>query len=293
MGCDYPLKGYRRPHAAGDTRLTFNPLKALNSTNPMLVPCGQCMGCRLEKSRQWAMRCTHEAQLYEHNCFITLTFDDEHLPPGYSVRVRDMQLFIKRLRKSLRHQIRFFYSGEYGDESSRPHYHALIFNHDFYPKTLWSRNERGEPIYTSPSLSKLWSFGRATTAALTFESAAYVARYTTKKINGDATRVIWFDNAWHAVEPEFGKMSRRPGLGAPWLERFRSDVYPSDQVVIRGQVMNPPRYYDSKLTEEELEMLKRRRKAAGLRYKSERTPARRRAREIVRDARISTLKRKL
>lgn len=300
MGCDFPIKAYRSgiDPSTGKPAITFNAQKALNPDNPLMLPCGRCSGCRLERSRQWAIRCMHEAQLHEQNSFITLTFEDEHLPKDYGVHVRDLQLFFKRLRKSLSYKIRFFASGEYGDVNLRPHYHAIIFNHDFYPKTYWGKNERGDKLYTSPSLSKLWPYGLATLGAVTFESAGYVARYSMKKIGGDQAvvhyaRVHPVRKTISVVNQEFLVMSRRPGIGAPWLDRYLSDVFPSDFVVMRGRKSPVPRFYEKQLSEEELEMLKRRRKRQGLRFKDDRTPARLEARRIVRDARISVLKRKL
>lgn len=276
----------------------------------MQLPCGRCSGCRLERSRQWAIRCTHEASLYDKNCFITLTYGREHLPADYSVHVRPLQLFFKRLRKSLgSHKIRFFACGEYGDENLRPHFHALIFNYDFNDKVLHTI-VRENKIYTSQHLATLWPYGFSTLGDITFESAAYVARYNMKKVNGDQavahyTRQNPDTGQFHVVEPEFIVMSRRPGIGARWLEKFKSDVYPDDFVLLRGMKMLPPRFYDQQLTEEERDEVKRRRSTGGLTHGSKahvvrraktaanNTPARRAVREQVALARTKTLTRKL
>lgn len=245
----------------------------------------------------------HEAQLYEDNVFVTLTYSNKYLPSDYSVDLRHWQLFFKKLRFSLEpKKLRFYMCAEYGEETLRPHYHAIIFNHDFNDKVLYSM-ERENKLYTSPQLTKLWPYGLATLGDVTFESAAYVARYVTKKITifGPSdhitrrhyTRLHPLTKTLHTVQPEFSTMSRRPGLGFNWLTKFRSDVYPSDEVIARGRRMRPPRFYDSKLTEEELELLKRRRKASGLKHKPDQTPARLRVRALVRDARIKSLKRSL
>jgi len=302
--CDYPLKGYRSTQKgeSGKPLITFNPLKAMNSTNPLTIPCGRCTGCRLERSRQWGLRCTHEAQLYDENSFITLTYSDEHLPKDYSVHVREWQLFMKRLRKSLDNKkIRSFASGEYTEETLRPHYHAILFNHDFSDKIFFKKTPQKNILYTSPTLSQLWPFGFSTIGAVTFESAAYVARYVMKKYtNNDPDKVVQHYTRIHPltreaviVQPEFVTQSRRPGLGAPWLERFKSDVYPSDYVVHDGAKMNPPRFYDKILTEEELTELKRRRKAKGVPNKWNGTTERLKVRATVRDARIKSLQRTL
>lgn len=242
----------------------------------------------------------HEAQLYKDNSFITLTFSNEHLPVNYSVSVRDWQLFMKRLRKSLpqSQKIRSFACGEYGEENLRPHYHAILFNKDFSDKQFYKRDRNGNVLYTSQQLSQIWPFGHATTGDVTFESAAYVARYVMKKITGEPaeahyTRMHPLTGKIHRVQPEFVTQSRRPGLGAPWLERFKSDVYPSDFIITRGARSRPPRFYDERLTEEELEELKRRRKATGRRFKDDNTPERLRVRHEVAKARVALLKRTL
>lgn len=239
----------------------------------------------------------HEAQLYAHNCFVTLTFDDEHLPEDFSINVRDWQLFMKKLRFAYSgKKIRFYSCGEYGDQNLRPHYHGLLFNHDFADREFYKKTPTGDSLYTSKALSKIWPQGLAILGDVTFESAAYVARYVMKKQTGE--HASWhylrehpLTKLYHFVRPEFQLCSRRPGLGAPWLERFKADTYPDDFVLSRGRKMKPPRFYDSKLTEEELEALKRRRKKSGLRQKEHQTPERLRVRATVRDAKISQLKR--
>lgn len=202
------------------------------------LPCGQCIGCRLERSRQWAIRCVHEAQLHEENCFITLTYRPEQLPPGGSLVLKHFQDFMKRLRFEHGNGIRFFHCGEYGDRGGRPHYHACLFNFDFKDKVLF-KDERGVRLYTSETLERLWRFGFATIGDVTFESAAYVARYVTKKITGEMAAEHYGER-----KPEYVTMSRRPGIAAGWFQRFASDVFPLDHVVLRGREMRPPRFYD-------------------------------------------------
>lgn len=302
MPCDSPLKGFRsleKHEGTGKPVITFNPLKAINSTNPITIPCGQCIGCKLEKARQWAVRMEHESQLYEANNFLTLTYDKKNLPADYSVDLKTWQDFMKRYRKSIEPRlIRFYMCGEYGSKNFRPHYHAIIFGHDFEDKVHVETNERGDKLYSSKSLEKLWDKGRAILGDVTFESCGYVARYVTTKQTGETAGAFYLrqnpdTGFWHQVEPEFSTQSRKPGLGAPWLTRFKTDVYPSDEVVSRGRTMKPPRFYDTKLTEEELDELKRRRKAASIKYKPNNTPERLKVRATVRNARISQLKRKL
>lgn len=207
--------------------------------NRFLLPCSQCIGCRLERSRQWAVRCMHEASLYENNCFLTLTYDNHHLPENKSLVLDDLQRFLKRLRKKYSsRKIRFYACGEYGDLYKRPHYHVCLFNFDFEDKKLFkSRNDIR--LYTSDILQSLWNYGLSSVGSLTFESAAYVARYITKKITGKDAKDYYKDR-----KPEFNTMSRRGGIGQSWIDQNYSDVYPADRVVVRGKECRPPRYYD-------------------------------------------------
>lgn len=300
MPCYYPLKGWRsaKPSESGKYPVVFNIKEAFVDL-PVMVPCGQCVGCRLERSRQWAIRCTHEASLYEDNCFITLTYDDRHLPDDMSLRIRDFQLFMKRLRKRFGEGIRFYHCGEYGDRFGRPHYHACLFNFDFMDKYFWRRSPRGDFIYRSNILEELWPFGLSEIGAVTFESAAYVARYIMKKVNGDRA-----DDHYSFIHPETGEvtwrspeyttMSRRPGIGRAWLDKFISDVYPGDFVVLRGVKMKPPRFYDSQfeiLYPEEHEKIKTSRKRNAKRFVDNNTPDRLIVREKVQLAKLKTLSR--
>ncbi len=250
MPCFSPLKGFR---AVGGG-IVFDRAKSMNF--PMSVPCGRCIGCRLERSRQWAVRCMHEASLYEDNCFVTLTYANEYLPPGGSLLKSDFQKFMKRLRKRFSDRvIRFYHCGEYGETSGRAHYHALLFNFDFPDKVLWS--ERGSyRVFRSDLLEGLWSFGHSEIGSVTFESAAYVARYITKKVNGqyaeDHYRVV-NDVTGEIIDrvPEYSTMSLRPGIGQGWYDQFKADVYPSDEVIFNGVKCKPPRFYDNLLKGEQ------------------------------------------
>lgn len=241
----------------------------------------------------------HESKLYDQNCFLTLTYSDQAVPTDYSLDLRHLQLFIKRLRKSLPQRIRFYACGEYGDLLGRPHYHAIIFNHDF-PDKKHFKIINDKPHYTSDLLTNLWQHGHATTADVTPQSCAYVARYVTKKINANDQygfrryyRLSPIDGQYHFVKPEFAVMSRRPGIGFTYVEQFKSDFYPSGFVVVDGVKQAPPRYYIGKLTEEEQTKIKRAARRKALIFKPHTTTERRLARAAVRDARISKLKREL
>lgn len=216
-------------------------VKAQKDDNAFIVPCGQCVGCRLERSRQWAIRISQEASLYDNNCFITLTYTDQYCPK--SLDLRHFQLFMKRLRKKYGNGIRFFHCGEYGDLNGRPHYHAALLNFDFPDKKLYYTNN-GFNYYLSESLSDLWPYGIHLISDLTYDSAGYIARYVLKKVTGDAAA-----DAYKYKKPPYVTMSRRPGIGYPWIEKYLENVYNNDRIVVKGHESLPPRYYDSILKE--------------------------------------------
>lgn len=253
MPCYQPLKAWyaKSINSSGKRSLVFNPLHGIQPDSPLTIPCGQCIGCRLERSRQWAVRITHEASLYEDNCFITLTYDPMFLPDNNSLDVSHFQKFMKRLRFKYGEKIRFFHCGEYGETNGRPHYHACIFNFDFPDKKLW-KVSNGNNLYISESLSQLWPYGFSTIGSLTFESAAYVARYVVKKVTGDAAadHYMRIDPATGEItflKPEYTTMSRRPGIGRGFYDKFRDDIFPHDYIVVNGIKQRPPKYYDGLL----------------------------------------------
>ena len=243
MACFKPLRG--RLSAAG---IKFSK----DDPGNIDVACGRCIGCRLDNSRQWAVRCCHEASLYDENSYLTLTYRDEDLPSDGSLRPEDFTLFMKRLRKAIYpRQVRYYMCGEYGDELSRPHYHALLFGYDF-PDKRFHKRIKGNPSFVSERLSDLWGKGFCTIGAVTFESAAYVARYILKKQTGDKARAHYshIDKGTGEIQkrvPEYTRMSLKPGIGAKWYEQFSGDVFPDDFVVLGGRKYKTPRYYDQLL----------------------------------------------
>lgn len=301
MPCYKPVRGWQStvPNANGKYPVYFSP--SLTAAKAVDLPCGQCIGCRLERSRQWAVRINHEAQMYEQNCFITLTYNNENLPHDGSLNKRHFQLFMKRVRKHFRgRKIRYFQCGEYGENLSRPHYHACMFNLEFADKEYWSERN-GYKYYRSPLLEKLWGKGMCIIGDLTFESAAYVARYCVKKVTGKPAKKHYqvfntetgerFD-----IEPEYVTMSRRPGIGKPWLDRFKKEVYPADEVISRGHPAKPPRFYDKEIEKLEADTMaavkEERRKFAWL-HKEDSTDKRLKQREAVKQAQTGQLRRNL
>jgi len=239
MACFHPLQAYQ----CSDGSIIFSERKG-DVVRSLSLPCGQCRGCRLERSRQWAVRCMHEASLHEQNCFITLTYDNDHCPSDRSLNYGDFQRFMKRFRKRFKDStIRFYMAGEYGEKFERPHFHACIFGYDFSDRVLWSvRN--GVSLYTSAKLSSLWScpktrksFGFSSVGDVTFESAAYIARYVGKKIQ----RIESLDGR----KPEYSKCSLKRPIGKDWFFAFPDSVFPDDAVTLQsGAKCKPPRYYD-------------------------------------------------
>lgn len=304
MPCYSPLVAWRGGSLkSGKREILFKRPKAdLASLFQLKLPCGQCIGCRLERSRQWAMRCVHEASLYSDNCFLTLTYADDYLPSGGSLVKRHFQLFMKRLRKFARVPgIRFFHCGEYGDKFGRPHYHAIIFNFDFSDKYLFKSTDRGDKLWRSDSLESLWTFGQSMIGSVSFESAAYVARYVMKKVTGDRADAHYVVPSTGELRlPEYITMSRRPGIGRGWYDKFKFDIFPRDYAIMRGKKMGVPKFYGSVYEREDPEafaVVKQGRVMRACKVDltgfGETGDARLRVKEIVKSAEIRSLSRKL
>lgn len=317
MACFKPLNGYRTP--SGGFTFKSNLALRLNKAgtpNMMQVPCGQCIGCRMSKTREWAARCVHEASLHEENCFLTLTYNPENIPQNASLRKIDFRKFIRKLRQRLRlagthPPIRYYMCGEYGDndgrkELGRPHFHALIFGYN-YPDQIYRHTKGKSRVYTSLQLDKDWRKGHATVGEVTYQSAGYVARYTMKKINGPLAEETDEDGLKHyeridsfgeiiAVLPEYTNMSLQPGIGKKWFDKYRQDVFPDDFVIIEGKKIPTPTYYLNKLKTLdpiEFDLIKSCRLANQQKNKSENTPERLAVREKCAEARLTQLKRTL
>lgn len=324
MPCYKPLEAWyaKEVNESGKRSLVFNRSYAEQPDQPINISCGQCVGCRLERSRQWAVRCMHEASMHENNCFITLTFSPEGLTrrnaefrkeekenpdrvKGWNevgIHPRDFQLFMKRLRKKFGKGVRYYYCGEYGETNNRPHYHACMFNLDLPDRRLWKMSN-GIPLYRSEILEELWPYGYSTIGEVTFESAAYVARYVMKKVNGEmaneqGTYVRHDSETGEAsfVKPEYCAMSRRPGIGKTWFEKYKEDVYPNDFVILRGKKCRPPKYYDKLLEVDDTfkyDDIKMARVENAYKWVDEQTPERLKAKEKCKEKQIEKLVRNL
>jgi len=187
----------------------------------------------------------HEASLHEQNCFITLTYAEDKVPRFSTLQVEDFQKFMKRFRFEINgdrrkkfigplpklRPIKYYHCGEYGERRGRPHYHAAIFNYDFNDKYPFSQNNQGHLYYRSPQLEKLWPHGHSMVGELNFETAAYIARYITKKVNGPAA-----DHHYEIVDVETGECIDRKkeyatgsqAIGRGWLKKFKKDILDND-----------------------------------------------------------------
>ena len=322
MPCYSPLKGWRNAETGGWQG------RATGAEVEMEVACGQCLGCRLDRSRMWAARIVHEASLYKYrtgNSFCTFTYREPvecsdkqlagqfHVPVDWSLHKDHFVKFMKRLRKSLGGQkIRYFMCGEYGRicrhgldvddigcdvcNVGRPHYHAILFNCAFSDLVKYNV-VNGEPRFYSPSLEKIWKYGFVDVGEVTYESAAYVARYCLKKRTGPVAEDWYFDpenGDWK--EPEYCTMSRRPGIGKEWYDKYRDDLFPSDDVPVPGSGVfkGMPRYYEALFKEEDpltLDAIKELRQKFREEHIDEYTPERLWSKYRVKQKQVQLLKR--
>lgn len=286
MSCYHPLKGFKigvNPSGKPQYKITGYDVIGVKFENgvwkdchellktdlftPMVtesidIPCGHCIGCYLDRSRQWADRCMIEASYHEHNCFLTLTYDDFHLPaagslvdedgvvfsdsPFHPLVKRDLQLFMKSLRKRIAPvKCRFFACGEYGSHTFRPHYHMILFGYDFSDdRVLYKKNFNGDALYNSPTLDACWKRGHAVIADVTWNTCAYVSRYCLKKRNNDLTD--FYDS--FDLTPEFTLMSRKPGIARQYYDDFKEKIYSTEEIFISdangSKKLRPPKYFD-------------------------------------------------
>ncbi|UPW41041.1 replication initiator protein [Sigmofec virus UA08Rod_5692] len=266
MACYHPLLAYNISREEGKFELVFDRNKAMEHgfPRPISLPCQKCVGCRLDYSRQWANRCMLELQYHKSSYFITLTYDDEHLPRTYSADPetgeiispvatlvkRDFQLFMKRLRKNTQQKLRFMAAGEYGTNTFRPHYHVILFGLELDDLVPYKNSRLGYQYYNSETVQKAWSdssgqpLGFVVVGAVTWDTCAYVARYVMKKAMGP-TPLFSCEGA--NIQPEFSLMSRRPGIGRQYYDDH-PELWRFDKINIStssgGRSFYPPRYYE-------------------------------------------------
>jgi len=289
MPCYHPhqqaIKGYR------DLRVT--------------VPCRNCIGCRLDRAREWQIRLTHESKGHDRQCFVTLTYRDDSLPPNGGLVKAHFQKFIRALRKHLKIKLRYYMCGEYGDQNGRPHYHAIIYG--FWPSDARLSNGmnpgRQSNYYTSKFIDELWGQGDCIIGHVTPESCGYVARYIRKKITGDMAKSpypsIDPDGPIHEILPPHNAMSLKPGIGYDAFQKWREDFTSQDFVALKGGGKAPlPEYYDRLIERSDPELLERLKKQRTTRAMEPKNvantrPKRLSVRKEVKAAQISSLQRKL
>lgn len=243
-------------------------------SNIIRVPCGKCIGCRLDYSREWASRIVMESLDYPHNSiFLTFTYSDDNVPctltdgsdkvvhgidqankfglSGLTLFKKDTQDFWKRLRYNIEYnyndsmKIRYYCAGEYGSRTHRPHYHACVFGvpDDLVPV---GKNKFGDTLYDSPLIRESWGLGHITIGKLDYKTAAYTARYTLKKAQGE-------DHSFNdklGIAREFVTMSRKPGLGVNYYLEHKDQIYENDEIILpasskdKPNIVKPPRYFD-------------------------------------------------
>lgn len=269
------------------------------------IPCGNCVGCRLDNARSWASRLMHERQYHDLAIFLTLTYNVQSLPQPPCLDKRHFQLFMKRLRKYHHTQnpdapkIKYYMCGEYGGNTFRPHYHAIVFGLDFADKRPHKKGKRGDQIFTSAKLNELWGLGYCWIGSVSYQSAGYVARYCLKKVNGEVA-----DEHYLRADPNTGEcytlpkeyMAASQGLGLAYFQDYHKELYVRDFVTVSGKQAPIPRYYDRKLGElnpQLLEEVKERRKQKALLRKEDNTPERLAVRKEVKLAQVNLLKREL
>jgi len=338
MSCTRPLQAYRSVLHTTENKKSRIFFKLIDSNNhayeEIELPCGQCLACRISKSREWALRIIHESCIWEHNSFITLTYNPENIDlsnrkchncdlykrngqrcPTGSLCKKDYQDFMKRLRKKFdgkqkdknnKEPIRYFHCGEYGEQLKRPHHHAILFNFDFDDKVLFKNStDKTCKLYISESLTKLWPHGFSTIGEVTWQSAAYVARYCTKKVTGDVAAVHYLaghpdteTGECYYLEPEYLTMSNRPGIGYEWFEKYGIKQYEKDFITHNNLKFAIPTYYDKlyQRTQNDMSIIKEKRRQRACRHNPETLREhikRNQAKEVILNQRFEKLMRSI
>lgn len=213
--------------------ITIRTHPKVGFSETVTVSCGKCLQCLQRASVEWAFRIVHECSQYSDNCFVTLTYDDAHLPSDGSVSRREVQLFMKSLRQVIRpKRVRFFASGEYGSLRGRPHYHIILFG--FKPDDLCylKVDRKGTKLWRSPLIEKCWKKGFISVGDVTYDTALYCAKYMQK--------FQFITGKKSSLTRPFVQMSNRPGIGYNCV--YLSDLE-SDRIYLNGRSTKIPRYY--------------------------------------------------
>lgn len=275
------LKKYCKEHDISSSKMEG----WLKKGTAKIVPCGQCLECRLNYAKNWAARCEVESYYHENNHFITLTYDDEHVPvinkitgeiyrglknpvdyynynKHYEVLnlfKKDVQDFLKRLRDwAMRYDLyddakeglRYFYCGEYGTDKHRPHYHLIVYGLKI-PDLKYKYSKKGYMHFVSEMLETIWGNGLVDIGGVDYKSCQYVARYIVKKQKGK-TGKEWYHE--QGLNKEFMNMSLKPAIGLKYYEEHREEIYNIDMIYLKeGRKQKPPKLYDIKEDTKQLE----------------------------------------
>ena len=247
VACNKPITGWKE---RGSGKLAFTPHDGTFGRDvEITVPCRQCRGCRLDQARDWSIRMYHEAQCHKENSFVTLTYNEAHLPPYGSIRYQDVQKFLKRLRKETGKKFLYYAAPEYGDSNGRPHYHLCMFGIDFsHDRYQWARRS-GRQYYRSNTLERCWPFGFSDVSDFSYGAAQYVAKYVFKKRTGEEGNKRYSTTDPETgelieLEPEQARMSLKPAIGFTWFKRNYKEIFPTDNVAVNGTQKPVPEYYD-------------------------------------------------
>lgn len=208
--------------------MCLNPKTIYKKGYYISVGCGKCFECLQQRATEWAYRICLESSLYEHNCMVTLTYNEDNCPKDSHLSKRDLQLFMKRLRKHYNNvKVKFFACGEYGDKKGRPHYHIILFNMYFEDMFWFCKDKKGTDLYRSPVLERLWNKGFSSICEIEFNVAKYCAIYMQKPPKDGRPK-------------PFLLMSRRPGIG---FGAIREEWLASDKIYYNGRYIKIPRYF--------------------------------------------------
>lgn len=255
MPCYSPLNGYYK-REDGQSKFTIVGKQASFDAQLAQTSCGQCIGCKIQKAKDWGIRCVHEMQMHETSIFVTLTYENtpEKCYDNESLNPDHLQQFWKNIRKKLSPQkIKYYACGEYGSDKGRPHYHAIMFGIELDDRVPEFTTKQGETYYSSEKLTKSWGFGGVRFAAADIGTAIYISKYITKKHTGDLADTSYFSHIdtktgeWVEKIPEFTRMSTKPAIGLNWLKKYYNTEVVKGYLTHEGTKYRVPKYYKDEL----------------------------------------------
>lgn len=280
MACFHPLPAIKKRFSdqyivgrRGDIFTPYTDYQTGELIEPISIPCGKCIGCRLDYSRAWADRCVLESLDKDPDTcwFLTLTYDDNHIVTDkrslltdkgtLTLYPKDVQDFIKRLREHWSRiynvdNIRFYLAGEYGSTSGRPHYHMIVYNLPIFDLKFYRSNLDGDSLFNSDEIEDIWNNGFVVIGRLEWKTAAYTARYVTKKFKGKTKAETDEFYKSCSLVPEFTRCSRRPGIAREFYEKHSAEIYKNDEIILHsGRVTKPPKYFDKIMKEEDADLM--------------------------------------